>query len=461
MSGDDGGGASSPGKHFADNFIPMWPDQVEPLAGLTVQPASPNNTPGFCGSIFDEALLADLEEEERPCVVSDVVPGSKADLAGLVSGDVLFSAWLIGDDGQLTIGKYMPIKDVTKWTCPDASGAKSFFARRIVHSPLVNIRRNCIDSCDDPTQDGERNLLRRALQEDGFDPDEITERALVPLTTGGLADILTPNERQSQDFFRVKPLVYYCSTGNLKMCKYLLSRGASIHDSKLHPFKAAATARFNGTDICKWLRKEGGKVPDTPADTSPLGIALQSCSEGSLETAKWLILNGGLPLDGDGRPTKDGLTTLFGSPEVQDRDKRGMLSDFMLLLLQRQLSPGYSVQFSRITNELHYTRPDSSQSLHCPLSISCRRHNFLNGRRGRILGWAANVSKQQKLAKSLFMVFLGGTVIFSSTERSSPLQCLGGKEGILSLIADYAFDRGKNTCILRCLDEFRDAQERS
>mmetsp|Transcript_14767 Transcript_14767/g.42500 ORF Transcript_14767/g.42500 Transcript_14767/m.42500 type:complete len:128 (-) Transcript_14767:1044-1427(-) len=93
MNGEDGAdgaeSAAESSNHYVDKLVRLSDDDF--LSGLTVEATNASNTAGYYyGSIFDESLLSVLAEEDRPCVISSVVPGAQADLEGLVPGDALF-----------------------------------------------------------------------------------------------------------------------------------------------------------------------------------------------------------------------------------------------------------------------------------------------------------------------------------------------------------------------------------
>ena len=97
------------------------------------------------------------------------------------------------------------------------------------------------------------------------------------------------------------PITYFAAKGDAKMCRYLISRGASTtkcskDDNPLFPMCAAAKAGH--LDICKLLHANGAhddvRRDDEDGRTSPLNAAAERDHD---EVVRWLVLQGALCAD--------------------------------------------------------------------------------------------------------------------------------------------------------------------
>ena len=148
----------------------------------------------------------------------------------------------------------------------------------------------------------DEETARRKLEEAGFDPDKPLDDAF---------DV--------QDF----PMTYFCGVGDLRMCRYLLSKGASTTQSwvdenedydsddddddggsavNLIPSPMFAAARNGHFDICKWLFEHGARGDIRKGNAhffSPLSASIARASgrieiterEKYRKICRWLILN--------------------------------------------------------------------------------------------------------------------------------------------------------------------------
>ena len=123
----------------------------------------------------------------------------------------------------------------------------------------------------------------------GFDPDDAALDNVYEIET---------------DFFGgwMTPLIYFARKGDLKMCGYLVSRGASTtksSDVSLFPMKAAA--QKGHLEICKLLYANGAQNDvrrrESDGSTSFTSAALY----GHVKVVRWLTLHGALCADSNSK----------------------------------------------------------------------------------------------------------------------------------------------------------------
>ena len=146
---------------------------------------------------------------------------------------------------------------------------------------------------------------RKILKDAGFDPDSPRFLQMPKLDDDGMiVDI---------------PMTHFCTVGDLKMCRYLLSKGALAtqtwnddiwnddFDDINYISSPMGAAAFGGhVHICKWLCEHGGRGDIRMRSSiyySPLRGALSRVEADSSrirETYRWLILNEALCPNDDG-----------------------------------------------------------------------------------------------------------------------------------------------------------------
>mmetsp|Transcript_32990 Transcript_32990/g.38005 ORF Transcript_32990/g.38005 Transcript_32990/m.38005 type:complete len:341 (+) Transcript_32990:56-1078(+) len=140
----------------------------------------------------------------------------------------------------------------------------------------------------------EDRKARELLRKIGFDREDMNKECRI------VHDFDDGNDGGG-GFWSVTPMIYFSGNGNLKMCKYLFSRGADCRKKFgwTYPFfSAAANGHF---EVIKWLFHHGGAKDDIQNQStsghigSPLFIALKNGHE---KLVKWLIRNGALSRDG-------------------------------------------------------------------------------------------------------------------------------------------------------------------
>jgi len=134
----------------------------------------------------------------------------------------------------------------------------------------------------------EEKNARKLLKEAGFDADQINKKCNP--ATGG--------------YKTQTPMNYFCREGNLKMCRYLLSRGAECTSMSKggEDFPMLNAAISGNLNVCRLLFHEGGVAADVRRrnlfHSSPLLFVVKYCVEldekKRFEVVKWLILHGAL-----------------------------------------------------------------------------------------------------------------------------------------------------------------------
>ena len=219
-------------------------------------------------------------------------------------------------------------------------------------------------------------------------------------------------------------MCHFSAVGDLKMCRYLMARGASTTDgvatasvvvewfpiaaaaaaASVEWFPMAAAAVHCMKDVCQWLYDHGAhndisREIKGGCTANPLRSALNpyDTPNQDFETAQWLVLHGAIPSDIHGNPNANFMTETFGydcfTPEKAEIERK------------------------------------------------------------RLLLWAENICHDH----DAFFVFLCGTVHFPSRAKGSsyaqqapPCGSLSGYEGIRKRIADYVgVMKGRNLRVVR------------
>ena len=239
------------------------------------------------------------------------------------------------------------------------------------------------------------------------------------------------------------PMTYFCLIGDLKMCRYLLSKGASTTatstDCIWFPmYSAAAGGHLN---VCKWLYDHGAKEDIARRSTdnywsnaghySPLQAAgpSQAC-------CRWFILKGVLSLDDKpGIVDPERMRQVWGL-QIRTRDSVYRIDVRPQLLEWAQQSvqthSGFMTFFMG--------------TLPAPAFTQAALQSLL-----------ADCLQSQDAAEMVMSNFpahqyecLWGKMITKRT--TTPVRYLGEKIGILELIADYVgVVRGRDLRILRSL----------
>ena len=316
----------------------------------------------------------------------------------------------------------------------DASAGDGGARRGVAGEPKLKKRRT-EHTHDGPVENEE--TAREKMEEAGFDPDDVTKQCKLSYR----ACVAGNTNRTLRA--KMHPVTYFCLLGDLKMCRYLLSKGASSTatstDCTWFPmYSAAAGGRL---DVCKWLYGHGAKVDIGRRSTdnywsnaghySPLQAAgpSQAC-------CRWFILKGVLSLD-----DKPGVV----DPERMRRDIRPEYDDYDIIYdVRPQLLEWVkqSVQtHSGFMTFLLGTLPAAVPTFSRAALQSLLAERLQSQNRAEI--FIRNAPEEQcRLAWEKI----------SQARVSSPIVCLGGTTGILELIADYAgVFRGRDLRILRSL----------
>ena len=146
-------------------------------------------------------------------------------------------------------------------------------------------------------------FARGELREKGFDPEKLNEEVEVHFEYD--------DELENRS---LSPMLYYAEIGNLKMCRYLLSRGADCtlanHNEEEYVFPMLIAANRGKFHTCKWLYANGAADDIRRQDHDGMNAMHASLRHAivkakdlgekpQLKLTKWLILKGALCLDDD------------------------------------------------------------------------------------------------------------------------------------------------------------------
>ena len=224
----------------------------------------------------------------------------------------------------------------------------------------------------------------------GFDPDD-----------AALDDYYYTAQTQFY-LVEITPMIHFALWGNAKMCRYLISRGASTTKvDNMNYYCPMYAAAFSGhLDICKLLYENGAQNNIRRRATfneysTPLNVA---AIHGYERVVRWLVLHGALCADNSSEVVEGKF--IFG------RASLGIVS-------------------------------------HEKVVHSC----------DRLVEWAEEVTQSH----SSLITFLGGALPPSPDQKQSRmLQCLSGHPGVRKHIGDFVgleITKGKQLRILRSLKE--------
>ena len=208
------------------------------------------------------------------------------------------------------------------------------------------------------------------------------------------------------------PVTYFAEKGDAKMCRYLVSRGASTTKSseQLYPlFPMYAAAEHGYLDICKVFYAKGAQSEvrrDDGDGWTPFAVAARN---GRDEVVRWLTVHGALC-------------------ESENTDE--IEGDVFI----------YPVAFRTTdTSPLDYGIGKARQNI----TSSCKR----------LIEWAKEVTQTHS---ALIMFLLGTLPPAPDKARSCTLQCLSGLLGVRKHIGDFVgleVTKGKQLRILRNVQE--------
>ena len=168
---------------------------------------------------------------------------------------------------------------------------------------------------------------------DGAMEDEETAKEKLK-EAGFLEGNFTREERVHDPWVRVEvqytPMAYFCSSGDLQMCRYLLNKGASTTKTTTEkgyfPMKIAAGRGH--LDICKWLFNNGASadIKQMNYGLTPLGDAIGVREkESRVSLTRWLILNGAISRDSFGTIDQTLMRKVLRKLLLRDHDERPQL----------------------------------------------------------------------------------------------------------------------------------------
>ena len=218
---------------------------------------------------------------------------------------------------------------------------------------------------------------------------------------------LDPNDAALNDFYfinftssggeEITPMIYFACKGDVKMCRYLISRGASTtkrseRNTFLYPMHVAA--RGGHLDICKVLYANGGRNDvrtdrDDEDGWTPFHVAAIIDHD---ELVRWLTLHGALCADGS-------------SDTVE-----GHRIYPVTLRCSEEEDPIFPEAWKRARKG--------------EISSSCKR----------LVRWAKEVTQTH----SALVMFLGGALPPApDQDQCRTLQCLSGHAGVRKHIGDF------------------------
>ena len=294
---------------------------------------------------------------------------------------------------------------------------------------------------DGPVED--EATAREKMEEVGLDPNDVKKQCR--LTEEAADDLDLFGERT------MSPMSYFCNTGDLKMCRYLLSKGASTTEASEYQYTDKRcwwfpmyTAAIGGQlEACKWLCKHGaeGDINKTnEGDFSPVHCSFSSWCKRQHEGAvcRWLILKGALS-DDTGRIDSKILCRDLESEYDPDYDVDGWIDERPNVLRWAQEAvqahDRFMVFLSGTLPVPKFTRTALRDLLVSRLRSEDAADIFLS----------STCESQCKLVWEK---------MYERRHCCSLAMYFGGKIGLLGHIADYAgIVRGRELLIMRTLIE--------
>ena len=239
------------------------------------------------------------------------------------------------------------------------------------------------------------------------------------------------------DYFRgleITPMIYFAVKGDAKMCRYLISRGASTTrrsegDSEDDLFPMYAAAKAGNLDVCKLLYANGANN-DVKKDDEFGAIPMHAAARGGhLEVCKFLHANGA------SNDIWKGKTDAQRTP-LHDALHHGHDELVRWLVLQGALCADANserVEEDRICPEIIWQEAKTKMNRTCE----------------RLVEWAEEVTQCHS---SVVMFLLGALPPAPAMDQSRTLQCLSGHPGIRKHIGDFVgleVTKGKHLRILR------------
>lgn len=278
---------------------------------------------------------------------------------------------------------------------------------------------------------------RNKLEEAGFDPDNIE----APVS-----------RRRYEEWGNISSMSYFCFKGDLPMCRYLLSQGASTtkgSGSVPWDFPMMMAARGGRLEVCKFLYDHGAENSIRRAAKGsdgrmldPLFYTCRSSDENHINVGKWLIIKGAISAADDGHGTVD--RKLMRSALGPLRDSKDYIFDESPAA--QDIRPVY-LSWAQGISSAH----DSFFVFLCGATLATTPPSF------------SKLALLQKLTAKLDNSKVASSIVESLADKSQrqvwqdffdlPIRGLSGKSGLLRLIADFAgVVRGKELKIIRGLE---------
>ena len=253
-----------------------------------------------------------------------------------------------------------------------------------------------------------RKMLREVvlLPADSDSDDEDAEEAVIGFDPddAALDNLYYVDDENDFEGVMLTPMIWFAYKGDAKMCRYLISRGASTtKGSEDGAFPLGAAARHGHLEVCKILYANGAQNNIRRTDDSewtPFHFAAMNDRD---QVLRWLTLHGTLCADSSSESVEGDLIY----PETSH----------------------YPERYRRVNRNI----------IRGLISPSCVR----------LVEWAKEVTQTH----SALVMFLLGTLPPSpETFQSRTLQCLSGHPGVRKHIADFVgleVTKGKHLRILR------------
>lgn len=222
----------------------------------------------------------------------------------------------------------------------------------------------------------------------GFDPDDAA------------LDNTYESQHKTSGSCKTTPMLCFAAKGDLKMCHYLVSRGASTVKACNSWCPMYTAARGGQLEVCKFLQANGACHDIWKETTTGWTPFHEAAWAGHNELVRWLVLQGALCADASSETIEGG--------RIYPRDYEG---------------------------RIYYARP---------IKRAC----------GRLVEWANEALQSHS---SLVMFLRAALPPDPGEDQSRTLQCLSGQPGVRKYIAEFIGMDGTKAKQLRILRQVANA----